>query len=170
MSATPEEFQQAASIQLQRVRSVADDCGFDPIRLPPTYNAVHLGIEFGPTDYVLLSIEVGADQLFISAGGLYDINDDRLAGLEVCNARTRSMPAFPCFYAEPAGAVGADVIVQRSQPVQLVVDVPPYFQHVIRQMPRVTTMLREACSSRDLGGTVFGSSQGDIARLMARAM
>jgi hypothetical protein len=155
--------------QLNRLQALAEQCGFASTQLSNTPSAAHTAIVLGETEFVVLSMEVGADGLlFLSSGVLRDITADKLTALEGCNACTRSRPAYPCFLAPADGPLGCDVIIQQAHPTQLLFEAPGFFKHSIESSPDVTRNTRERLLA--LGGYPFGWTEEEARRLAARAV
>jgi hypothetical protein len=91
-----------------------------------------------------------AAPLFITAGVLRDINQDRLTVLTMCNARNQGTTAYP-FFLHDADS-GWDILIQQTFPVQLLLDVPQFFSACLRGVPDVAEEAQEEFLESNVGG------------------
>jgi hypothetical protein len=156
--------------ELNRLRALAQQCGFASQEIPRSPSAAHAGIVL-ETDFVVLSLELGVQgSPYISSGVLRDITVDERVALEACNARTRSRPTHPCFLARADGPLGSDIIIQQSFPPPLLYETPGFFKYCIESRPDVVSDARERMLELGLGGRPFTWTNEDAQRLAARAV
>jgi len=166
-----DEFLGLAAGQLERIKVAVSQLGLKFVELAPTLAGVGIGIPLGETDYVVLSILAGGaeHQLMLTCGVLRDINRDRLGVLDACNRRNQSSSAY-LFYLHDANA-GWDVLVQHTYPVELLLDVPPFFQAAITGLPRQAQEARTQFASEcSIGGEPYRWNDEDVGRLLIRSM
>lgn len=118
---------------------------------------------------VVVTIPGGeARTAYITSGVLADVQqDDRLALLEVCNSRVSENAALPV-YLHDADA-GWDILVQTVFPVELLVDVPPFFGSVLKSVPLAAETIRERLrTDARAGGRPY--EWQDLDRLLLRSL
>jgi len=109
-----------------------------------------------------------ATPLFITAGVLRDINQDRLTVLTMCNARNQGTTAYP-FFLHDADS-GWDILIQQTFPVQLLLDVPQFFSACLRGVPDAAEEAQEEFLDGNVGGRPYHWNLEDLERLLLRSL
>ena len=95
------------------------DSEHQPADLPDLLGSAGFAIVFGPTDFVVVSVEPDApEHVAITCGILKDVTSDRSRLLECCNTDTANNPGMPIF------SHGRDVLLQMRIPIALVARIP----------------------------------------------
>jgi len=85
----------------------------------------------------------------ITSGILNDIKHDRLAALEASN--TLDNTAYPVYLHD--AEVGWALLVQQTHMIEILLDLPGYFNNCVRALPRVVIEYRKSIPEKwDLGG------------------
>lgn len=166
-----DELVALAKQQLERVKVLCAQSGLKYVDLPPEFVGVGIAIGFGQSDYVILSILGGGseNQLMITSGILTDIKRDRLAALEAANHFTQNNTAYPVYLHD--AEIGWALLVQQTHPIELLLDVPQYFNNCVRALPRVVIEYRKAIPEKwDLGGRPWEWTPEDHKSLLIRSM
>jgi hypothetical protein len=158
----------ATARQMDLVKQWAGRQGYRPVDLPEQAGTVNVGVMFADTAYVILGIMFGTPSLYITAGALQRIHEDRPPALQAANDWTRGNPAFPCFFAD--GPQGWDFILQQKLPLGLLIDAPQFVKSCIDLMPEATDKIRASAAELNLGGVPFRWVEDDISRLLVRSM
>jgi len=160
-----------ASGQLERIKVAVSQLGLKYLDLVPAALGVGIGIAWGETKYVVLSIAGGGNenQLMLTSGVVRDVKQDRLAVLDACNRRNQNNSSY-LFYLHDAEA-GWDILLQNTYPIELLLDVPPFFQAAVTSLPRVTEEARTQFAEEwSFGGEPYRWNDEDVARLLLRSM
>jgi hypothetical protein len=162
------DFLDSATSQLNRLMAIVTQLDLKYIDLPPAPMATGFGVAFGDTEFVVAAI-AGTNEAscYLTSGVLRDIVRDRLPVLEACNSRTSANPAYPCFLHD--AEIGWDVLIQTSYPVQLLVDVPPFFGACLRSFSSEADRIRADFGDKGLGGAPYCWAEDDVHRLLMRA-
>lgn len=158
--------------QLERVKVLCTQSGLSYVEINPTFMGVGVAVGFSDTEYVVLSVAAGGNenQLQITSGVLFDINRDRLTALEAANSFTSDNSAYPVYLHD--AEVGWDLLMQQTLPIELLLDVPPFFtEFCVRALPQVVNGYRVAIAERwDLGGRPWQWTTEDLDALLLRSM
>jgi hypothetical protein len=157
-----------AKEQIDAVRQWAVERGYACSPLPSHAGCANLGIPLGETSFAALSIMPGTPSLYLTAGVLHEIRENRRAALEAANSWTRGNPDFPCFFADAPD--GGDLIIQVKFPLQVLNDAPDFVQWCIENLELVTSRLRDTATDLGVGGQPFRQVDGDIQRLLVRGL
>lgn len=166
-----DEYLKGAHDQLQRVKTLCSRVGLEFVELPPQMVGVGLALGFGPNDFVILSVMGGGSEsaLMITSGLLKQIQPDRTAALEAANHLTRERPSFPVYLHD--AEAGWALLMQQSFPIQLLSEVPGFFDANVRGMPGIATEARATIRERwDLGGLPWEWTVEDLNSLLLRSM
>lgn len=166
-----DELLGVAAGQLERIKVAVSQLGLKYVDLAPVTFGVGIGIAWGDTEYVVLSIAAGGNenQLMMTSGVLRDVKQDRLAVLDACNRRNQSNSSY-LFYLHDA-EVGWDILLQHMYPIELLLDVPPFFQAAVTGLPRETQEARTQFAEEwSFGGEPYRWNDEGVARLLLRSM
>jgi hypothetical protein len=166
-----DELLGVAAGQLERIKVAISQLGLKYVDLAPATFGVGIGIAWGETEFVVLSIAGGGNenQLMMTSGVLRDVKQDRLAVLDACNRRNQNNSSY-LFYLHDA-EVGWDVLLQNTYPIELLLDVPPFFQAVVTSLPRETQEARTQFAEEwSFGGEPYRWNDDGVARLLLRSM
>jgi hypothetical protein len=166
-----EELTGLASRQLGRIKALCAQEGLNYIDLPDHVLGVGVGIGFGATGHVVLSVMAGGGEgkLMITSGILKDIKQDRLAALIACNSLTSGNSLFPVFLHDAEN--GWSVLMQLTYMIDLMLDNPEYFSLVVRTTPQMAAQHRaEIAAKYDLGGQHWQWSAEDLSMLLAKSL
>jgi len=174
--------------QLEIVKQMVAATGQTFVELDPSPVGVGLALAWSDSQFIVLSIQGGGNeqQLFLTSGVLRDIGpigEPCLAALMACNRKTADNSAFPFYINELRGLeaighevspeAGQDVLIQQRYPLQLLIDVPPFFEYCISResLPAETDRARnEFAATSEIGGTPFSWNPEDVTRLLNRSL
>jgi hypothetical protein len=164
------EYMGDAPANLGHLTDLLTRGGLKYVDLDPGPVGVGVGISFGETDYLVVTVlgPPNDNQAYITSAVLRNVNQDRAAVLNVCNQLTRDNAAYPT-YLHDADA-GWDVLIQQVYPVQLLVDVPPFFVSCVQLLPQAAARARSKFGESWLGGMPYSWSPDDVRRLFIRSM
>ena len=171
MGSAADEIVALARQQLERIKALCTQTGFRYADLPSQFMGVGMAIGFGPADYVILSILAGGNenQFMITDGILKYIDRDRVAALEAVNHFTQRNTAYPVFLHD--ADAGWALIMQQTLPIDLLLDVPPFFSSCVRTLPVVVKEYRQTVAEKwDLGGQPWSWTPADHNALLTRSM
>lgn len=159
-----------AMAQLDRVKTLLSSSGVRFANLNEVFGGVGIAVAWGETEYVVLTVMVGAEEaLWVSSGILKDVAHERLPALEACNLWNQTHAGYPCYLHDADS--GWDVLMQQHYPLQLALDVPPFFKAwSLEGMPRSATDARGEESFSSLEGSPYGWNEEDSHRLLMRSM
>jgi hypothetical protein len=106
--------------------------------------------------------------VFITAGVLRDIHQDRLTASTLCNARNQGTTAYP-FFLHDANS-GWDILIQQTYPLQLLLDVPQFFSACLHGMPDAAEEAQEEFLNASIGGQPYQWNMEDLERLLLRSL
>lgn len=159
----------AAHESLARTTQLLEHLGLQYASMEPWSVGIGVGLAWSETDFLVLSISYGdPGTLYITTGVLKDLQQEALPILMLCNQRNQSNPAY-CVYLHDA-EVGWDVVIQHSLPMQLLLDVPPFFNACLRPTAAAAAEARAEFSELGLGGTPHRWSDEDRKRLLMRSI
>lgn len=153
--------------QLSRLKGVVAGARLPYVDLQPMMLASAVAV--GPPDahLVVTVVEGQHHNAFLTCGILRDTNRDRGALLEVANSRTWSNPAYPVFLHD--AEAGWDLLMQVSYPIQLLLDVPPFFIGLLRRMPAEANQARQHACDSGIAGHPYLWGTDNLARLHIRS-
>lgn len=159
-----------ANGQLSNLKQLTAELGLQFVDIPEHSMGVGFGVAFGQTEFSLVSVLAKNEgTAFITSGVLRDINkDDRLGALEQCNAVVSEGTGVPVFLHD--ADAGWDLIAQVSVPAQVLFDVPPYYESLLRGVAETSTELRPKFQEAGLRGEVYRWDNVDAARLLSRSL
>ena len=147
---------EGAQAELDRLRAVLDGLGLKYVDVEPRMFGVAAAVAFGETDFAVLSVVSGnQNYVYVTAGALREVARDKLAVLEVCNDYVAQNSEVPVYLHD--AEIGWDVLAQVAHPVQLYVDVPAYFNLMLRAVPNAAEKVRAALSEKGIAGEPTGS-------------
>jgi len=151
---------------LEKVKPLVTQLGMKYVELPDSVTAVGIAVPFSETQYSMLAVMGGGNegQLYITAGVLRDIQQDRLAILKICNHMVGDNPAYPIYLHD--AQIGWDILVSNMFPISLVFDVPKYFANAVRALPIIAESARSTFAEANLGGQPFRWNADDLNRLL----
>jgi len=166
---TPDDLIGRAAQQLDRVKDALTSSGLRFVDLGSTVMGVGLGIAWSDTDYVVLSVSGGLeDVLNLTAGILKDVTHDRLNVLNVCNNLTQNNSAYP-FYLHDA-EVGWDIHVQQRYPIDVLLAAPSFFRSCVGDLPTIAKEGRNKFIEAGVQGEPHTWNDEDLHRLLVRSM
>ncbi len=130
-----------------------------------------LAIESENNNFIVLSVigKPNENQLMLTSGVLKSIKQNRLVALDACNRRNSNNTSYNVFLHD--ADIGWDIIIQCTYPVQLLVDVPPFLQAMLKGIPLQANEVRnEFTTLDDLGGTAYLWNEDDVQRVFMRSM
>lgn len=162
-----------AKSQMNRVKGLCAQVGLKYADLPEHFMGAGIGVAFGETDYVVLSVMAGGmeSKLMITSGVVKDIKrDNRLAVLDACNNLTQGNTMFPIFLHDAEASW--DVLIQLTYPVDLLLASPQFFDMIVRTVPQVTTMRRGELAEKHagIGGEPWRWTAEDLRILLTVSM
>lgn len=159
-----------AKRQLNRIRVALNEGGLKYLDIPNDLFGAGIAVAFSQTDYVILSVMAGGmeSQLLLTSGILKDIARDRLEALEVCNNFNKSNTAYPVFLHD--AEVGWAVILQQTQPVEVLLDSPDYLITLVQSLPQIAGQYRGTLADSRLGGQPWAFDDEDVNSLLIRSM
>lgn len=165
-----EDLLAGAKATLERIKSLTTQVGLKYVELPEAPVGVGIAVGFGETRYTVLSVMGGGNegQLNIAAGVLRDIQQDRVAALELCNGMVRDNPAYPIYLHD--APIGWDILVSNIFPVQLLIGAPTFFANSVRALPIVADNVRPKFAEAELGGQPFRWDDEALNRLLLVSM
>lgn len=135
-----------------------------PADLPEVLGSAGFAIVFGPTDFVVVSVERDAPEHFsITCGILKDVTSDRSRLLEYCNTDTANNPAMPVF------SHGYDVLLQTRKPIAFAARVPELLSIQIDEAAPYAAEKRESWLRQEISGEPYIWGGNDLERLYRRA-
>lgn len=166
----PEDLLAAAKATLERVKSLTVQIGLKYVELPEAPVGVGIAVAFGGTRYTVLSVMGGGSegQLYITAGILRDIQQDRLTALGLCNGMVRENPAYPIYLHE--APMGWDILVSNMLSIRVLFESPTFFANAVRALPLVADNVRPKFWEANLGGRPFSWNSEDLNRLLLVSM
>lgn len=165
------EILPAAKQQLEKIKALCSHSALKYVDLPPEVMGVGIAIGFGQTDYVILSILGGdsSNQLMITSGIFTEIKRNRAAALEAANHFTRDNTAYPVYLHD--ADIGWALLMQQTHSIELLLEVPQYFNNCVRGLPQVVIEYRNIISENwDLGGRPWEWAPEDHKALLIRSM
>ncbi|HLM85578.1 MAG TPA: hypothetical protein VK272_05250 [Solirubrobacteraceae bacterium] len=136
------------------------DSEHQPADLPDLIGSAGFAIVFGPTDFVVVSVEPDApEHVAITCGILKDVTSDRSRMLEYCNTDTANNPGMPIF------SHGRDVLLQTRIPIALVARVPELLSVQINDAPPYAAEKRESWLREEISGEPYVWGGEDLERL-----
>jgi hypothetical protein len=155
-----------AHVRLGRIKMLVDRAGIRYITLAETSWSLGVAVAWGETDIIVVSIPTGTPHYaYFTQGLLKNVVQDRLAALEGANNRTCENPEFPVFLHDADN--GWDILLQQTYPVQLLTEVPAFFESRLQTTEVAASIRAELQPS--LGGTPYRFEDTDLARLLMRA-
>jgi hypothetical protein len=155
-----------ARAQLERITTLIDQAGLRYVALPEMSFSLGVAVAWSETDVIVVSVPTASPHsAYFTQGLLKDIQQDKLRALEAANDRTHENPEFPVFLHDAEG--GWDMLTQQTYPIQLFVDVPPFFESRL-QTTGVAAALR-AKLQPSLHGLPYRFEEADLNRLLMRA-
>lgn len=135
-----------------------------PVDLPDLLGAASFAIVFGPTDFVIVSVEAEApEHMSITAGVLKDVSSERQMLLQYCNTETANNAGMPIY------AHGQDVLLQKRHPIALISRVPELLSIQIDDMPPYAADKRGSWLRQGIAGEPFEWGGPDLQRLHMKA-
>jgi hypothetical protein len=166
-----EQFVALAREQLEKIESLCTRSGLRYVELASEVMGVGIAVGFGQYDYTILSILGGGseNQVMITSGILTDIKKDRLSALEAANHFTSDNTACPVYFHDAEAAWS--LLIQQTYPVQLMIDVPQYFNNCVRGLPHTASEYRNTAAAKwDLGGRPWEWTPEDRESLLMRSL
>jgi|ERR1035437_5465336 hypothetical protein len=160
-----------AAQQLERVKVACSQLGLKYLELQATFVGVGVAIGFGETDYTVLSIMGGGSegQLITTSGILKHINQDRPAALEIVNRFNQRNTSYTVYLHD--AEVGWSLLVQRTTPVEVLLDSPNFMSSLVRGLPiAVQEFRQELAQETHLGGEPWTWTAQDHSDLLIRSM
>jgi hypothetical protein len=158
-----------ALASLQAIAGTLERLGIQYVRAADSASGVGLGIAWGPTEFVVLSITASRSQnLRITNGALRDVVQDRLSILEGCNELNKANSAFTWILSDEVA--GWDILMQQSYPLSLLVEVPDYFAATLEPSVRVTAEGLSRLYARGVEGKRYEWGAPDAERLLERSL
>jgi hypothetical protein len=166
-----DELVALAAQQLERIKVHCRQSELKYAELPAELIGVGIAIGFGQTDYVILSVPGGGNenQVMITSGILNNIAQDRLTALEAANFFTQNNTAYPVYLHD--APIGWALLMQQTHPVELLLDMPQYFNSRIRALPKVVREYRQTVGEKwNLAGRPWEWTAEDHKGLLIRSM
>jgi hypothetical protein len=161
--------ERAAHDSLARTTQLLEHLGLQYVSMEPWSAAIGAALAWGETEFLVLSVSFGSPgTLYITAGVLKDLQQEALPILTLCNQRNQNNPAY-CVFLHDAEA-GWDVLIQHSFPVQLLLDVPPFFKASLEPTTGAAAEARAEFSELGLGGMPHRWCDEDRKRLLMRSI
>lgn len=157
--------------QLDRIKALCAQVGLKYAEIPDSFMGAGVGVGFGETDFVVLSVLGGGSEgkLMITCGLARDINRDRLAALDAGNTFTRNNTIFPVFLHDAEDTWS--LLMQLTYTVDLLLDNPDYFAMIVRSTPQVAAQHRaELAEKYDLGGQPWRWTPDDLGLLLLKSL
>jgi hypothetical protein len=158
---------QTARANLDQLTNVLRQNGMTYRDLPSWSMAVGIGVPYGPEEFVVVTISgpPNDNTVYLTTGVLRDVSHDRMVLLELCNSLTAENAAFPTYLHD--SDLGWDVHIQQSLPVQLLMDVPPFFLATLGSLPGAASGARERALAVNAGGRHYQWNEEDVERLFS---
>lgn len=160
-----------AKSQLGRIKALCSQVGLKYIELPDDVFGAGIGVGFGETGNVVLSVMGGGSEgkLMITSGILWDIKQDRLAALNACNSFTSGNTLFPVYLHDAQN--GWSLLMQLTYTIDLLLDNPDYFDLVVRSTPQMAAQHRaEIAEKYDLGARPWQWTAEDLSMLLSKSL
>jgi len=137
--------------------------------LPDGPTGVGVAVSYGELGFLVVSVGEPPNDLNVSltVGIAKDVDEDRLAVLDLCNRHTRAWSAFPVYLHDAPSSW--DVILEVNHPVQLFVDIPPFFMSMVRGVLKVGQQVRQTFVDAGFGGQPYEWNPDDTQRLLLRS-
>lgn len=135
-----------------------------PVGLPDFMGAASFAIVFGPTDFVIVSVEPEApEHVSITGGVLKSVSSDRHMLLQYCNTETANNAGMPIY------AHGEDVLLQKRTPIAVIARVPELLSIQIDDIPPYAAEKRNSWLRDGIAGEPFEWGGPDLQRLHMKA-
>lgn len=135
-----------------------------PVDLPDFLGSAGFAIVFGPSDFVIVSVESDApEHVSITCGVLKNVSSDRRMLLEYCNTETANNAGMPIY------SHGQDVLLQKRNPIALIARVPELLSIQIDDVPPYAAEKRESWLRDGIAGEPYEWGGPDLERLHMKA-
>jgi len=137
--------------------------------LPDAPAGLGVAVSFEESGFEVISVLGPPNDLNVSltVGIAKDVPQDRLALLDFCNSHTKAWSAFPVYLHDAPD--GWDVVLQVNYPVQVLVDIPPFFMSMLQGVLDVGNHVRRSFVDAGLGGQPYEWGPDDTLRLLHRS-
>lgn len=165
-----EQLLNLARQQLEQAKTALTKIGLKYVELDPFVMGVGVGVPFGPSDYVVISVSGGGNEsmLNVTSGVLQDLPQDPLKILTICNELTRDNPTFPHFLHD--AQAGWAVLVQHRALATVLYDVPGMMQVIVENLPVIARECREKLTAAGVAGRPYDWNATDANHLLVRSL
>lgn len=147
--------------------------GIDYQDLEEHWFGTGLGIAWGPTDFVILSIGATPNRdvlhAYLTCGVLKSVEHNRSLVLEFCNQRTHQESMSPVFLHEGEND-DWDILMQQNYMVPLLASATWWFQKTLELLPQFAASAREQARQLGLQGETHNWNHEDAHALLARSV